>query len=93
MGFREYDKLKDEYSTQKVDAKDQKFKFGPSKVFKSEFKDRIPMKVGSSDIHADFFVVDGDIPIFLGNDVMEPLGGKLDMKTVKVSRRTFYNPH
>ena len=84
MGSKEYNKMKDKYSTEKIDAKDQKFRFGPSKVFKSEFKVRFTMKVGSSNIQADFFVVDGDIPILLGNDVMEPLGGRIHMDKKKL---------
>ena len=30
MGSKEYNKMKDKYSTEKIDAKDQKFRFGPS---------------------------------------------------------------
>ena len=38
------------------------------------------MTAGKVQIEADFFVVNGDVPILLGNDVMEPLGGNIDMK-------------
>lgn len=81
VGFKEYHRLNNEYSTEKLDAKSKKFRFGPSKVYESELKIRIPMKVGNIEIGAEFYVVRADIPILLGNDVMEPLGGNINMKS------------
>ena len=80
MGFKEYEKLSRSYETKKSNSKGEKFKFGPSRIYDSEFKVKVPMNAGKVPIEADFFVVNGDVPILLGNDVMEPLGGNIDMK-------------
>ena len=85
MGVKEYSKLKEHYHTEKLDTKNESFRFGPSQIYKSEFKVNFPMNVGGTNIEAQFFVVEGDnIPILLGNDIMEPLGGSIDMKDKKL---------
>ena len=80
MGLKEYEKLSRNYENKKSNSRGEKFKFGPSRIYDSEFKVKIPITAGKVQIDADFFVVNGDVPILLGNDVMEPLGGNIDMK-------------
>ena len=38
------------------------------------------MKIGINAIDCDFFVIKGNIPILLGNDVMVPYGGNIDLE-------------
>ena len=82
MGMNEYEKLKEKYKSEIVEIKHKgRFKFGPSKPYVSDFKVRIPMMLGEYKLDAEFFVIkDKDIPILLGNDVMKPLDGRIDMK-------------
>ena len=50
MGLGEYSKLMDVYATEKVEGKDERFKFGPSRIYESEFKIKCPMNVGKAGI-------------------------------------------
>ena len=38
------------------------------------------MRIGVHQIECEFFVVGVDVPILLGNNMMVPLGGKIDME-------------
>ena len=68
MGDKEYIKLKKLFNIKKLNVKGERFKFGPSRLYQSEFKVRFPMQLGEASIEVEFFVVKGDIPILLGND-------------------------
>ena len=48
-------------------------------MYKSNKKVIFTMKIGINEIDCEFFVVMGNVPILLGNDVMVPLGGQIDM--------------
>ena len=37
------------------------------------------MKIDNTILNFDFFVIEGDVPMLLGNDIMEPLGGNLKL--------------
>ena len=79
MGNEELDKLKQTVDVEEIPVKNEGFRFGPSRVYTSKKKVRFAMSVGIHGIDCDFFVVDGKVPILLGNDVMAPLGGNIDM--------------
>ena len=80
MGDQQLDQLKDLVKVNIFNVKDEGFRFGPSKVYKSNKKARITMRLGMNAIDCEFFIVKGNIPILLGNDVMVPYGGKIDME-------------
>ena len=42
------------------------------------------MRIGVHQIECEFFVVGVDVPILLGNNMMVPLGGKIDMEENKL---------
>ena len=47
MGDKEYEKLRRNFKTQSMRIRDdEKFRFGPSKTYTSEFKVKIPMRLG-----------------------------------------------
>ena len=80
MGEKEYKKLKastegpiSEFSSS------EKFRFGPSRIYGSTKRIELPLKIEDFEIDAKFFIVDGDVPILIGNDILEPLGGVIDM--------------
>ena len=82
MGDKEYANLSKSYNTEvKSIRNNERFRFGPSKIYESEFKAKVPMKVGDFTFNAEFFVVKGNIPMLLGNDVMKPLEGSINLKT------------
>ena len=54
----------------------EKFRFGPYRTYESRSRIEIPMNIKGEKIKAKFFVVEDDnIPILMGNDIPEPLGG------------------
>ena len=80
MGVNEYRKLITSHSKRERDSvvkffSHEKFKFGPSKLYSSKFRVEIPIKLQSLRVIASFFVIDGNIPILIGNDILEALGG------------------
>ena len=93
MGEQEYKMLKKSYRTEEMKLRrNERFRFGPSRVYESEYKAILCIQLGNTEIKAEFFVVKGNIPILLGNDVLKPLGGninldksKLDLKKVHES--------
>ena len=80
MGLKEYEKLKQEYETEVLNFKEhEKFRFGPSKSYTSGSKVRVPMRIGDSEFCVDFFTVDANIPILIGNDFLKPMGGSINI--------------
>jgi hypothetical protein len=79
MGDKELVKLKELVEVQEIKVKDEGFRFGPSRIYISNKKVRFAIQVGVNSIECEFFVVTGEVPILLGNDVMAPLGGNIDM--------------
>ena len=65
-------------------VKDEGIRFGPSKIYKSNKKVLLKMRIGVLQIECEFFVVGVDVPILLGNNMMVPLGGKIDMEENKL---------
>ena len=84
MGDKELERLRDHVDVFEFNVKDEAFKFGPSRIYKSNKKVTFTMQVGIMKMSCEFFVVHGDIPILLGNDVMVPLGGVIDMEDSKL---------
>ena len=80
MGTEEMNKLKQTVEVEEITVKEEGFRFGPSRVYISKKKVRFPMRIGVNEVVCDFFVVDGRVPILLGNDIMVPLGGNIDME-------------
>ena len=84
MGDEQCERLKEVVDLQEIKVKDEGFKFGPSRTYKSSIKVKFTMRVGVNEIDCEFFVVKGNIPILLGNDFMVPLCGKIDMEENKL---------
>jgi hypothetical protein len=85
MGDQECNRLAKVYNIEKVNVPQQRFKFGPSRIYPSTSKVILPLKLGKDTyIKAEFFIVKGEVPMLLGNDVMEPLGGNIDMENRKL---------
>ena len=80
MGRTEFERLKKSfsYSLIKTNSK-ERFRFGPSKIYDANIKVKLKLRLDDCNIDAWFYVVDGEIPILLGNDVLEPLRAKIDM--------------
>ena len=79
MGIKEYENHKDSLSSFELRRikefqASEKFRFGPSRIYDARFRIEMPMNVKGVKIAARFFVVDGDVPILIGNDILEPLG-------------------
>ena len=89
MGFNEYTSL---VSTLSEDEKkmiskytcNNKFKFGPSKVYKATFRVRLPLNLMHAKVMTSFYVLEGDIPILIGNDILEALGGVIHTDSKKL---------
>jgi hypothetical protein len=79
MGDKELVKLKELVEVQEIKVKDEGFRFGPSRIYISNKKVRFAIQVGVNSIECEFFVVTGEVPILLGNNVMAPIGGNIDM--------------
>ena len=82
MGFKEYERYKDSLSSYELERiketkVSEKFRFGPSRIYDSRFKIEMPMDIKGVKISAQFFVIDGDVPILIGNDILEPLGANI----------------
>ena len=84
LGDKELDILKELVEVNEFNVKEEAFRFGPSRIYKSNKKVTFTMQIGSQEIDCEFFVMKGNIPILLGNDVMVPLGGKIDMDESKL---------
>ena len=80
MGMKEYEKIKKEFEiSAELDVKKENFKFGPSRLYESRIKVILPVYLKNGLIEIEFFVINGDVPILLGNDVMEPLKASIDL--------------
>ena len=85
MGDKEFDKLKESLKLESKHVKEERFKFGPSRIYVSKVKAIVPLELGDNvTVKVEFFVVKGNIPILLGNDIMVPLGGKLHLDLNKL---------
>ena len=65
----------------------KKFRFGPSRVYQSSFRARIPLRLSKVKVMASFYIIEGEIPVLLGNDVLEALGGVIHTNERKVEFR------
>ena len=81
MGRTEFEKVKKRFhfQTSKTDVT-EKFRFGPSKVYESTMKVKLRLNIENEQLVVWFFVIDGEVPILLGNDVLEKIGAKIDLK-------------
>ena len=84
MGDEELKHLKDLVDVFEFRVKDEGFRFGPSRIYTSNKKAMFKMQMGINEVTCAFFVVEGNVPILLGNDIMDPLDGKIDMKERKL---------
>ena len=78
--LNEYKELRSNYliSGEKGVGKEN-FKFGPSRLYESKFKVKMPVYLEESKMEMEIFVVDGPIPILLGNAMMEPMETCIDL--------------
>ena len=85
MGRKEYSILKEKFKMKylKLGTKEQ-FKFGPSRIYDADFKVLLYLRIGDEILEAKFFVIDGDIPILLGNDVLEPFDANIKIGKKKL---------
>ena len=74
MGDVEYERLKEMVEVKEITVKEEGFRFGPSRVYNSNKKVKFSMRVGMNQTDCEFFVVNGKVPILLGNDFMAPHG-------------------
>ena len=56
----------------------EKFRFGPSWIYGFTKRIELPLKIEDFEIDANIFIVDGDVHILIGNDILEPLGCVID---------------
>ena len=68
MGIKELERLKRIVHIETKNVEEERFRFGPSKIYCSKLKVVFPMKLGDTTVTTEFFVVNGDVPILLGND-------------------------
>ena len=86
MGSNEYKRLRKSFSSsEKRSIKEcgakEKFRFGPSRTYGSALRVEIPFYIKGEKVGAKFFVVDGEVPILIGNDILEPLGAIIYTQT------------
>ena len=84
MGAQELKQLKNIVEVTEFRVRDEGFRFGPSRIYNSNQKAKLKMQVGINKLEWDFFIVDGNVPILVGNDIMDPLGGIIDMEERKL---------
>ena len=90
MGFKEYERLKEKYEYELFKLKrKENFRFGPSKSYSSESKVRIPMMIRNSTFHIEFFLIDANIPILIGNDFLKPVGGSINIGEQQLEIKEF----
>ena len=83
MGKHEYDLLRESLSEVQLKRvierpANEKFRFGPSKVYESIMRVEVPLMVKDIEILTRFYIIEGLVPILIGNDILEPLGGVID---------------
>ena len=86
LGMKEYKRLLKSLSPSQLERlreykASEKFRFGPSRTYDSWLKVEIPLDFDGVEIDASFFVVDGDVPILIGNDLLKPLGAIIYTET------------
>ena len=80
MGDQQLDGLKDLIDVTICNVKEEGFRFGPSKIYRSNKKAKFSMRIGINEVDFEFFLISGNIPILLGNDVMVPNGGNINLE-------------
>ena len=80
MGDQQLDGLKDLIDVTICNVKEEGFRFGPSKIYRSNKKAKFSMRIGINEVDCEFFLISGNIPILLGNDVMVPNGGNINLE-------------
>ena len=84
MGEDELEKLSNKMEVEVFKVKEECFRFGPSRIYTSTRKARLFIQCGIKELELEFFVINGTVPILLGNDAMIPNGGVIDMKENKM---------
>ena len=84
MGKSEFKLLKRNFAFGTKDIKPERFKFGPSKIYNSVRKVQLKINLDGVMKVIDFFVIDGEVPILLGNDVLAPLKANIDIGSRKL---------
>ena len=85
MGRSEYKLLREKFSIKEEYTNNlERFKFGPSKIYNSERKAKLKLNLGETAVEVDFFIVDGEVPILLGNDVLNPLKANINIGSKKL---------
>ena len=81
MGRTEFEKIKKKYKFQTAKTNiTERFRFGPSRVYESTMKVKLQLNMENKQLIVWFFVIDGEVPILLGNDILEKIGAKIDLK-------------
>ena len=81
MGEQEYLKVKKKFKLVTEEHVNDNFRFGPSKIYKACRKIKLLLRMGTKFQEVGFFIVEGaNIPVLLGNDVMDHLEANIDMK-------------
>ena len=86
LGFEEYERLMDSLSSHELKRvkefeASEKFRFGPSRVYDSRLRIEMPLQIKGVKVAAKFYVIDGNVPILIGNDILEPLGAIIYTET------------
>ena len=85
MGKSEYNILREKLKVKTECINNlEKFKFGPSKIYNSERKAHMKLNLGGAVVEVEFFIVDGEVPILLGNDVLDPLKANINLGSRKL---------
>ena len=69
------------YQKDNLDVKDvdENFKFGPSGPYRCYKKLRFPIETNSKDFIAEVAIVEADIPMLLGNNIIKPLEAEIKL--------------
>ena len=94
MGAKEFKNLVNTLSEEELNGLKRypcfkKFKFGPSKIHEASFSVKLPLRLLSVKVIANFYVLEGDIPILIGNDILEALGGVIHTNIKKLEFNRF----
>jgi hypothetical protein len=83
IGQTEFHLLKENFvvDVEKLKSK-ERFKFGPSRVYDAEKKAKLNLRLGSKSLEATFFIIDGEVPMLLGNDLMEPFEACINCRRI-----------
>ena len=78
MGKSDLNRLND-FKIKCYEIETERFRFGPSRLYSSNLKASIKVKIENYEVEFSFYIIDGDVPMLLGNDIMEPLGGNVNL--------------